>query len=68
MVIVALGVLSRQCNVIVYEQDGGAVVSIVDPLAMLSVMHNPALEPVANEARERLQRVANKLAQERIEE
>ncbi len=51
------------CNVIVYEQDGSAVVSIVDPIAMLGVMHNPALEPIANEAREHLLRVANKLGQ-----
>ncbi len=49
------------CNVIVYEQDGGAVVSLVDPLVMLGVMANPAVEPIANEAREKLQRVADKL-------
>jgi len=49
------------CNVIVYEENGGSVVSIVDPLAMLSVMKNPALEPIAKEAREKLQRVAAKL-------
>lgn len=51
------------CNVIVYEQDSGAVVSIVDPIAMLGVMKNPALMPIANEARERLLRVADKLKQ-----
>ena len=49
------------CNVIVYEQDGGAVVSLVDPLVMLGVMANPAVEPIANEAREKLRRVAEKL-------
>lgn len=49
------------CNVIVYEQDDGAVVSIVDPVAMLGIMHSSALEPIAAEARERLLRVANKL-------
>ena len=49
------------CNVIVYEQDGGAVVSLVDPLVMLGVIVNPALEVVANEARAKLQRVAEKL-------
>lgn len=48
------------CNV-VYEQDGGAVVSLVDPLVMLGVMANPAVEPIANEARERLQHIAEKL-------
>ncbi|MDL1894695.1 DUF302 domain-containing protein [Anaerolineae bacterium CFX7] len=46
------------CNVIVYEENGGAVVSIVDPLSMLGVIANPALEQVANEAREKLKRVA----------
>jgi uncharacterized protein (DUF302 family) len=49
------------CNVIVYEQDGGAVVSLVDPQVMLGVMANPAVEPIANEAREKLQRVVDKL-------
>lgn len=45
------------CNVIVYEEDGGSVVSIVDPLSMLGVAANPDLEPIANEARARLERV-----------
>ena len=45
------------CNVIVYELEGGSVVSIVDPLSMLGVVENPALKPVANEARARLERV-----------
>lgn len=49
------------CNVIVYEQDGGAVVSLVDPLVMLGVITNSTLEPIANEARDKLQRVAAKL-------
>jgi hypothetical protein len=47
--------------VIVYEEDGGSVVSIVDPISMLGVVQNPALEPVADEARARLQRVAQAL-------
>jgi len=37
-------------------------VSIVDPAQMLSVAGNPALQPVAGEARERLARVAASLA------
>ncbi|MBP8948534.1 MAG: DUF302 domain-containing protein [Candidatus Promineofilum sp.] len=47
------------CNVIVYEDDGGAgsVVSIVDPHAMLGTGINPALAPVADEAAARLRRV-----------
>lgn len=47
------------CNVIVYEDDGGSVVSAADPGAMMEVSGNPALEPVAAEARERLERALN---------
>jgi uncharacterized protein (DUF302 family) len=50
------------CNVIVYEEDGGSVVSIVDPISMLGVVDSPALQPVANEARARLERVAQALS------
>lgn len=49
------------CNVIVYEENGASVVSIVDPIAMLGVGENPALAPVADEARTRLQRVVKAL-------
>ncbi len=45
------------CNVIVYEEDGGSVVSIVDPISMLGVVENPDLDSIAREARARLQRV-----------
>jgi len=45
------------CNVIVYEADGGSVVSIVDPRAMLGVVDNADLQTVADEARTRLLRV-----------
>jgi len=49
------------CNVIVYEDNGGSVVSIVDPISMLGVIENPKLEPVAREAQARLQRVIKAL-------
>lgn len=49
------------CNVIVYEEDGGSVVSIIDPISMLGVVEKPELDPVANEARTRLQRVIRAL-------
>lgn len=52
------------CNVIVYEEDGGSVVSIVDPISMLGVVENPELDPVASEARSRLQRVIEALGGE----
>jgi uncharacterized protein (DUF302 family) len=50
------------CNVIVYEKNGGSVVSIVDPLSMLGVVEGPTLDPVANEAQTRLKRVVEALA------
>ncbi len=49
------------CNVVVYEQDGGSVVAIIDPISMLGVLNQPALEPVASEARARLARVIQRL-------
>lgn len=52
------------CNVIVYAdeagagaEEGGSVVAIADPLVMLGPVDNPAVEPVAHDARARLQRV-----------
>ena len=50
------------CNVIVYEEDGGSVVSIVDPLQMLSVAERSELAEVAMEARGKLERVAASIA------
>lgn len=52
------------CNVMVYEDNGGSVVSIVDPMSMLGAVENPGLDPVADEARTRLQRVIKSLAGE----
>lgn len=49
------------CNVIVYEDNGGTVVAIVDPIVMLDVAGNAGLEAVAREARIRLQRVLETL-------
>jgi uncharacterized protein (DUF302 family) len=49
------------CNVIVYEDDGGSAIAILDPLAMLGIVDDPSLEPVAQEARARLQRVIDAL-------
>lgn len=46
------------CNVTVsLAADGLIDVSLVDPLGMLGVVANPALEPIAVEARARLERV-----------
>ena len=49
------------CNVVVYEEDGGSVVGIMDPISMLGVIHQPELEEIAQEARARLERVAGVL-------
>ena len=49
------------CNVIVYEEDNGSVVEILDPIKMLDIAGNPDVEPVAVEARARLERVASSL-------
>jgi uncharacterized protein (DUF302 family) len=47
------------CNVTVaYIEDNVTEVSIVDPLSMLGFVNHPDLEPVAAEARARLDRVA----------
>jgi uncharacterized protein (DUF302 family) len=47
------------CNVTVaLAEDGQVDVALVDPLAMLGVVANPALEPIAAEARARIERVA----------
>ncbi len=45
------------CNVIVYEtEDGGSVVSAIDPVAMLSVTGRDDLGPMADEVSQRLTR------------
>ncbi len=50
------------CNVCVWEEEGGSVVSAVRPRSMFSVMDdNPELEPVAREADERLRRALDQL-------
>lgn len=50
------------CNVIVYEgKDGQTVVAAQDPDAALGIVGNPAIAPVAKEARERLVRVIESL-------
>ena len=50
------------CNVIVYEgKDGRTVVAAQDPDAALGIVGNPAIAPIAKDARERLVRVINSL-------
>ncbi len=50
------------CNVVVYEvAENKSMVGLVDPIAMLGVLTNPELAPIAEEARARLGRVAKAL-------
>ncbi|MEI6045559.1 MAG: DUF302 domain-containing protein [Chloroflexota bacterium] len=49
------------CNVIVYEQGEGSVVKILDPVLAMEVIGNPALAPIAHEAKERLQKALDSL-------
>ena len=50
---------------IVYETDDGEIgVSAVDPEVMLSVVENPALDPIAADVRERLERVLDAVTAE----
>ncbi|MEK7787686.1 MAG: DUF302 domain-containing protein [Chloroflexota bacterium] len=47
------------CNVTVQQlEDGFTEVSLIDPLAMMGFVGKPELEPIAEEARARLERVA----------
>ena len=45
------------CNVTVREVEGGTEVAVVDADAMLSMVGNQELQPIADEASQRLQRV-----------
>lgn len=45
------------CNVIVYERNEKTVVSIFDPRVMTLVIENPEMKPVAEEVKNKLQRV-----------
>jgi uncharacterized protein (DUF302 family) len=45
------------CSIVVYEEEGDTVVSIANPLAFVSLLDNAELEPIAEEATSKLQRV-----------
>jgi uncharacterized protein (DUF302 family) len=45
------------CNVIVYEKDNKTIVSIFDPLVMQEIIDNENMKPVAEEVKQKLQRV-----------
>jgi uncharacterized protein (DUF302 family) len=52
------------CNVLVYSPENSAdtVVAALDPVEALSLSGNEAVQPIAREVRERLQRVLEKVA------
>lgn len=51
------------CNVVVEQHENGTVeVSAVDPHAMMASVTNPNLEELANEVKEKLQKVINGVA------
>ena len=49
------------CNVIVYEKDDKSFVSVFDPSLMSKVVENENLTPIADEVKEKLQRVFNNI-------
>jgi uncharacterized protein (DUF302 family) len=49
------------CNVCVWEDEGGSVVSIAKPEAMFEIVGRPDVQPVADEAGERLRRALDRL-------
>ena len=50
------------CNVIVYEKEGKTIVGIFDPMSMMKMAENKALEPIALEVAAKLRRVLHSLA------
>lgn len=49
------------CNVVVRAADGATRVEIADPIAMLGIVRQPALDQLAQDARVRLQRVLQRV-------
>jgi uncharacterized protein (DUF302 family) len=50
------------CNVCVWEEDGGSVVSIARPDAMFEIVQRDDIQPVAQEADQRLRRALEHIA------
>jgi uncharacterized protein (DUF302 family) len=51
----AVGLL-LPCNVCLWEEEGGTVVSIAKPVAMFEIVKNAALQPLVGEVDQRLRR------------
>ncbi len=50
------------CNAVAYERDGRVFVGVVDAQAMLAIVGNPAMAPMAKEINERLRRAVAAVA------
>lgn len=55
-----LGVL-LPCNVVVRRDGDHTIVAAMEPLAAMRLAGNPALEPLASDARQRIERAVNSL-------
>lgn len=55
--------LLLSCNVCVWEEDGGSVVSIARPQALFELVNNGAVQPIAADVDERLRRALAQVAQ-----
>ncbi|ELY66313.1 DUF302 domain-containing protein [Natrinema versiforme] len=49
------------CNVVVYDDDDGVVVSAVDPQRLIAVAENDDVDPIGDDAYERFERVLESL-------
>jgi uncharacterized protein (DUF302 family) len=49
------------CNIVVYDDDDGVVVSAVDPQRLIGVAENDDLDPIGDDASERFERVLESL-------
>ncbi|MDA8219380.1 MAG: DUF302 domain-containing protein [Dehalococcoidales bacterium] len=50
------------CNVVVYDEEGGAVVKAMDPEPVLGIVENAELASVAREVKARMERVVERVA------
>lgn len=57
---VNLGLL-LPCNAVVYEKDGAVWAGVVDAARMLSVVENPAMNPMAEQVNQKLRRAVDAL-------
>lgn len=49
------------CNIVVYESDRGIVVAAIDATKMMSLVGDPAIEPVSRQVDEKLRRALDRV-------